>query len=57
MLFNNRWKVEKINLHVKISGMTTLLVKTNVPEELEEIFDIRLPRALNRIRILAEKMQ
>ncbi|NTW72486.1 MAG: hypothetical protein HGA49_09625, partial [Eubacteriaceae bacterium] len=35
-------------------GVTTLIVKTDVPKELEEIFNIRLPRALERIKTLAE---
>lgn len=39
------------------NGVTTLIVKTDVPQELEEIFNIRFPRALERIKILAEKMQ
>ena len=36
------------------NGVTTLLVSTDVPDELEEMFNIRLPRALDRIKILAE---
>jgi len=36
-------------------GITALLVKTDVPEELEEMFNIRLPGALDRIKALAEK--
>ncbi len=36
------------------SGVTTLIVKFDVPEELEEIFNIRFPRALERIKTLAE---
>ncbi len=39
------------------NGATTLIVKTDIPQELEEIFNIRLPRALKRIKALAEKMQ
>lgn len=38
-------------------GVTTLLVKTEVPIELEEIFTVRLPRALERIKTLAEKKE
>lgn len=38
------------------NGITALIVKTDVPQELEEIFNIRLPRALERIKALAEKM-
>ena len=37
-------------------GITTLTVKTEVPPELEEIFTIRLPKASERIKTLAEKM-
>ena len=36
-------------------GITALLIKTDVPEELEELFNIRLPGALDRIKALAEK--
>jgi len=36
-------------------GITALLVKTDVPEELEEMFNIRLPGALDRIKAMAEK--
>ena len=36
------------------NGVTTLIVKTDVPQELEEIFNIRFPKALERIKILAE---
>lgn len=36
-------------------GVTTLLVKTEVPIELEELFRVRLPQALERIKTLAEK--
>ena len=39
------------------NGVTTLIVKTDVPQEQEETFNIRLPRALERIKTLAEKMQ
>lgn len=39
------------------NGVTTLIVKTDVPQEQEETFKIRLPRALERIKTLAEKMQ
>ena len=35
-------------------GTTLLTVKTDVPQELIEIFNIRLPLALDRIRTLAE---
>ena len=36
------------------NGVTTLLVSTDVPDELEEMFNIRLPRALERIKTLSE---
>nr|WP_320024141.1 hypothetical protein [uncultured Acetobacterium sp.] len=39
------------------NGVTTLIVKTDVPQEQEETFNIRFPRALERIKTLAEKMQ
>ena len=35
-------------------GTTLLTIKTDVPQELIEIFNIRLPLALERIRTLAE---
>ena len=37
-------------------GVTTLIVKTDVPEEQEETFRIRIPEALERIKTLAEKI-
>lgn len=36
------------------NGVTTLIVKADIPQGLEEIFDIRLPKALARIKALAE---
>jgi len=39
------------------NGVTTLIVKTDVPQELEEIFNIRFPEALERIKTLAETMR
>lgn len=39
---------------IEKNGVTTLIVKTDVPEELEEIFNDRLPKALERIKMLAE---
>lgn len=39
------------------NGVTTLIVKTDVPQEQEETFNIRIPKALERIKTLAEKMQ
>ncbi len=39
------------------NGVTTLIVKMDVPQEQEETFIIRFPRALERIKTLAEKMQ
>ncbi|WP_106449259.1 hypothetical protein [Trichococcus alkaliphilus] len=38
------------------NGVTTLIVKTDVPEEQEETFSIRIPEALERIKTLAEKI-
>lgn len=37
-------------------GVTTLIVKTDVPQEQEETFRIRIPKALARIKKLAEKI-
>lgn len=37
------------------NGVTALIVKTDVPQELEEIFNNRVSRALERIKTLAEK--
>lgn len=37
-------------------GVTTLIVKTDVPEEQEETFRIRIPEALERIKTLVEKI-
>lgn len=39
------------------NGVTTLLFKTDVPQELEEIFNSRIPKALERIKTLAEKAE
>ncbi|MEN6339839.1 MAG: hypothetical protein ABFD03_06900 [Clostridiaceae bacterium] len=39
------------------NGVTTLVVKTDVPQEQEETFQIRFPKALERIKTLAEKIQ
>lgn len=39
------------------NGVTTLIVKIDVPKEQEETFNIRFPRALERIKTLEEKMQ
>ena len=36
------------------NGVTTLLVKTEVPQALEELFKDRIPQAQERIKILAE---
>ncbi|MFZ2942384.1 MAG: hypothetical protein WA088_02255 [Latilactobacillus curvatus] len=36
-------------------GVTTLIVKIDVPQEQEETFRIRIPEALERIKTLAEK--
>ncbi len=37
-------------------GITTLVIKIEVPLELEEIFSDRLPRALQHIKALAEEL-
>jgi hypothetical protein len=36
-------------------GITTVTVKTDIPYEQEETFNVRFPRALNRLKNLAEK--
>lgn len=38
------------------NGVTVLTVKTDVPQEQEETFHIRFPKALERIKTLAEKI-
>lgn len=35
-------------------GVTSLTVELDVPPGLEEIFQVRLPKALDRVKILAE---
>jgi len=37
------------------NGVTTLIVKIDVPQEQEETFNIIFPRALERVKTLAEK--
>lgn len=39
------------------NGVTTLIIKFDVPQELEETFNITFPKVLERIKTLAEKMQ
>lgn len=36
-------------------GITTLMVKTDVPQDQEKTFNTRLPKALQRIKTLAEQ--
>lgn len=38
----------------EINGITTLIAKTDVPENLVEMFTISIPKALARIKALAE---
>ena len=38
----------------EINGVTTLIVKIDIPQEQEETFSIRFPRALDRIKTLTE---
>ena len=45
---------ESYSLYEK-NGVTTLIVKIDVPQEQEETFRIRIPEALERIKTLAEK--
>lgn len=40
---------------VEKDGVTTLTVTFDVPHELEEIFQVRFPKALERIKFLAEE--
>ncbi|WP_146199458.1 hypothetical protein [Faecalicatena contorta] len=40
---------------IEKNGVTTLIIKTDVPQEQKETFKIRFPRALERIKTLAEK--
>jgi len=39
----------------EVNGITTLTVEFDVPTEMEEIFIVRFPKALERIKALAEK--
>lgn len=41
---------------VEKDGVTTLTIEFNVPTELEEIFKVRFPKALERVKELAERM-
>lgn len=41
----------------EVNGTTALTLKTDVPDEQEETFTERLPKALKRIKELAEKNQ
>ena len=38
------------------NGITTLIIKFDVPQELEETFNITFPKVMERIRTLAEKI-
>ena len=42
---------------VEEDGVTTLTVEFDVPTELEETFKVRFPKALKRVKILAEKKE
>ena len=46
--------VESYSLTEK-DGVTTLTVKSDIPYEQEETFNIRIPKALERVKALAEK--
>jgi hypothetical protein len=37
------------------NGVTTLVVLADIPEDMEEIFAVRLPQALERVKALAEE--
>ncbi|PKM64923.1 MAG: hypothetical protein CVU96_00410 [Firmicutes bacterium HGW-Firmicutes-20] len=39
---------------IEENGITTLIVKTDVPSEQEETFNVRFPLALERVKALAE---
>jgi len=39
----------------KKNGVTALMVKTDVPQEMEKMFKSLLPRAMGRIKVLAEE--
>lgn len=41
---------------IEIEGQTVLTIKSEIPEELIEIFNERLPKALDRIKTLAENI-
>lgn len=38
------------------NGITKLIIKTDIPKELEEIFNDRLPKALERIKEISEQI-
>lgn len=38
------------------NGVTTLIIKTDAPQDLEETFNTRVPKAVERIKTLAENM-
>ena len=40
---------------VEKNGITNLIVKIDVPPGQEETFKVRFPKALERVKILAEK--
>lgn len=42
---------------IEKNGVTTLIVKIDIPQEQEETFNVRFPRALERVKTLAEKME
>jgi hypothetical protein len=44
----------KVTHLVEENGITTLIVKTDVPAEQEETFNVRFPQALMRVKTLAE---
>jgi hypothetical protein len=54
----NEWTCGKESyVLAETDGVTTLTVKTDVPREQEETFIIRFPRALERVKNLAEITQ
>lgn len=52
----NEWTggAESYSLAEK-DGITTLIVKTDIPHEQEETFNIRFPKALERLKTLSER--
>ena len=53
---DNQWTGGEETYTLKeVDGMTTLTVAFGVPPEMEEHFQVNYPKALERVRLLAEK--